>query len=143
MKEIDRHAGWWAPGEIIFLREQVEWLLQFLSDLEKGNWPSAPNGVLYKDHTNVSRRGYFEAPIEVYSELMDRLKLCGIDGAVLADYYANKPMSLMCLTYQDKSDGILYRKSRALRYVIGPRRKQRTYKEFCNHRREGARRRIL
>jgi len=134
MKEIDRHAGWWAPGEIIFLREQVIWLLQFLSDLEKGNWLSAPNGVLYKDHTNVSRRAYFEAPIEVYGELMDRLKLCGIDGAVLADYYANKPMDLMCLTYCDKPGGILYRKDRALRYVSGTKRKSRTYKEFCNHR---------
>jgi len=142
MKEIDRHAGWWSPGEIIFLREQVEWLLQFLSELEKGNWPMAPNGVLYKDHTNVSRRAYFEAPIEVYGELMDRLKLCGIDGAVLADCYANKPMDLMCLTYCDKPDGILYRKDRALRYVTGTKRKQRTYKETCNHRREGARRRI-
>jgi len=133
MREIDRHASWWAPGEIIFLREQVIWLLQFLSELEKGNWPSAPNGVAYKDHTNVSRRAYFEAPIEVYGELMDRLKACGIDGAVLADYYANKSMDLMCLTYQDRRDGILYRRDRALRYVTG-KPKQRTYREFCNHR---------
>ena len=86
---------WWAPKQIEFTWEQVEWLLSHYPLLQAGQWPKedredniAPTGVVPKVH-GVRRRhwAYFETPCEVAAELDIRMQLIGGDSSILRDIY--------------------------------------------------------
>ena len=126
--EVDK--GWWTPGEIVFARRQMEWLISWLPTLEAGQWPPIPQGDSFSKHTGMPRAP-FEAPAQIYAEVTDRLEMCGVDGELLQDWYLwQKPMRSLEVVYHGNVDDIWTWVDRAMRYVKGFSRKPCTYAEW-------------
>lgn len=129
--------SWWAPREIVFSREQIEWLLRHLLALDEGQWPTQPGG--YDDvKTNKPdwwKGAYFETPCQFGAEVRYRLEATGDDGLLV----------LLCHTYETALEQVARMKSmdvpqvarrieRALRYMAGWSRKDYPYKAFVGRR---------
>lgn len=80
---------YWLPHEIIFTREQVEWVLDNIHTLSCGSWPGTiPSG--YTELPSIGRvnpRAYFETAILVAVEVELRIRKCGLDGYLVEEKY--------------------------------------------------------
>ena len=58
---------WWAPKDIVFNQEQVEWLLEWLPLLREGKWPAEPTGYINTARVQRSRSCHasFETPCQI------------------------------------------------------------------------------
>lgn len=77
---------WYSPGEIVFNREQMLWLLEHLDVIRAGRWPANPEGSSYVDpivHVQARRKAPFETPAQIYGEVSDRLEATGQAGEEL------------------------------------------------------------
>lgn len=129
---------WWPPREIVFSREQMEWLLKHLLALDEGQWPPEPGG--YNDVKTGKpewwRGAYFETPCQFGAEVRHRLEATGSDGLLVLSYYVYD----VDLEYLARLNGLdVHRLSRrierVLRYMSGWKRKRKTYREWRQKRR--------
>ena len=124
---------WYAPREIHYLPEHVEWILLNLNMLLEGYWPPNPQQTGYTD-AQRSKRGhsaYFEAPVCIAAEVTYRLKQCGADGMLarkcFADGWDEQTLAELMRCDQDK---IRSRVNRVIHFASGLRRRRISYNEF-------------
>ena len=112
---------WYEPREIIFSREQMLFLIEFLPLLIEGIWPPNPQGSGYTEVPNVqrsrSRHAYFETPCQIAAEVEWRLNRTGIEGKLLVSEIRQ---GLMLEELQPESRN-------ALNYISGWRRRTQDY----------------
>jgi len=124
--------------EIRFSERQIVWVFRNLIELKLGRWP-----VDYTDYTDLpsgKKKGvheaYFCAPMRIAAEVEMRLERAGSDGLLCVDYFTvglSQECLAKCLNCSVEEIG--KRIDRALRYVRGWNRKERTYEEFVKHKR--------
>ena len=79
---------WYSPGEVVFNRDQMLFLLEHLGILESGNWPANPEGTSYVDpivHVQARQKAPFETAAQIYAEVSIRLEATGEAGEVLLE----------------------------------------------------------
>lgn len=90
--KFTREPDWWAPWEIHYSREQVEWILDHLITLRDGNYPPDPLQSGYTDasiqKTGVNSKAPFITPADIVAEVDRRMLRCGLDWYLIEDYYA-------------------------------------------------------
>ena len=124
---------WYAPREIRFWPEHVEWALEHLRELEAGRWPRNPRETGYTDVQGPKRghSAYFEIPICLAAEITARLDRCNTDGKLarkcLADGWDEQSLAELMHTNIYR---IETRVRRVVRYCSGWRRRRMTYVEF-------------
>jgi len=140
LRYIDRRKGWWTPWEIRFFREQVIWLIEWLTVLGAGQWPAIPLNESWARHKRPMGRAYFETPAQVFAEITDRLDQCGQDGEIVKDTYLWKKSDReICIAYKMDVFQIDRHVNSALAYISGWKRKwtrednPQTYAEFRWH----------
>lgn len=132
----------WHPGHSIrYKADQVIWLISILNLLRIGEYPPDPKetGYVGGGKTRLNAKAKFTMAVEIATEIDIRLERAGIDGLLLEmcythgeenrifmEQHAAKAMD-MDINEVDK------RIHRALKYVSGARLKQRTYKDFQDH----------
>ena len=124
---------WYAPREIHYLPEHIEWILLNLNMLLEGYWPPNPQQTGYTD-VQGSKRGhsaYFEVPVCIAAEVTYRLKKCGADGILarkcLADGWDEQ--TLAEIMHVDIKR-ITTRVRRVVNYCSGVRRRRMAFIEF-------------
>ena len=114
-------TDWFTPGEIVFSRPQMIFLIEHLDLLKEGNWPPNPNGSSYIDPAvkgRIKAHAYFEIPAQYYAEVSDRLEATGQDGEVLQDEINSGLIEIDLLSRVARS---------ALNYMSGWRRRKIGY----------------
>jgi len=76
---------WYSPGEILFQRDEILWVLQYIELIEEGVWPPDFKHTGYTGGKRGRRFGsaYFEVPITISAEVKRRLSATGEDGKLL------------------------------------------------------------
>ena len=76
---------WYSPGEILFKREEILWVLQYIELIENGIWPPDFKSTGYTGGNRGRRFGpaYFECPVMISAEVKRRLEVTGQDGKIL------------------------------------------------------------
>ena len=76
---------WYSPGEILFQRDEILWVLQYIELIEKGDWPPDFKETGYTGGKKGRRFGpaYFETPVIISAEVKRRLDAAGEDGKLL------------------------------------------------------------
>ena len=133
-----RMNDWYSPAEIIYNRDQWIWIMSYLPDLIKRDWPPDPRGTGYIDAPIGTKSRTIHAPFEmvsmVVSEIEVRLSRLGKDRAVLEERYTNN-------VYEDDIaydlkvpvNVIHQRLNSALWYVTG-KRKRMSYSNWKKQR---------
>ena len=119
----------WLPlREIIFTRDQVLWLLPYLSMLQEGQYPLNPQGTGYVDapmkKLRVKASAYFTRPVEIAAEIDIRLEKTGIEGKLLVAE-ARVDMRINELSPEART---------ALNYISGWRRRKLSYSAWKKQR---------
>ena len=124
---------WYAPSEIRYWPEHIEWIITYLFLLEQGVWPPDPRVTGYTD-VHGPARGHsatFEIPVAIAAEVTYRMGQCGPDGKLarrcLADGW--DAQELAELMHADQRS-IESRVRRVVHYCSGIRRRRVTYIEF-------------
>ena len=113
-------------------------LLEHKVLLESGRWPpehietgytGSSKGKAYKSE------GYFVKPVIIIAELNARLTVCGLDGELVVDRYANGDSEdLLAKRYKLDYWEVVKRIGTALAYCRGSRRKRSKYLDYkANH----------
>ena len=124
---------WYAPSEIRYWPEHIEWAIINLNMLEQGIWPPDPRYTGYTDVQGPKRghSAYFEIPVCLAAEITVRLDKCNADGKlarqVLADGW--DAQTLAELMHVDQYH-IRTRVRRVVHYCSGTRRRRITFIEF-------------
>ena len=117
---------WWAPREIFFRKDQVLWLIKYLSMLIVGIWPPEPYGSSYTDAPGGKRQrrhqACFETPCQFAAEIEWRLGRTGTDGKLLRAEIKTGEVYLS----QESKD--------ALNYCSGWKRKKTPYASWLSSR---------
>lgn len=117
--------------QIKFTQDQVKWLLEIVPLLRNGWWPESEDC-----QGGHSRRAYWQTPIEVAIELDARLEKTGLDGAMAEGRYTlAKSYESLSRQYNLDHEYVERRIRRVIVYMSGWRRKNRTYKQWIEHRR--------
>jgi len=140
---------WFAPGEIIFDRKTVLWLLENIACFREGIWP--PDWSSYIDpavrsHVNSKPPGLLAH--ETAIELDERLTKCRpLDGLFVEAIYSwNRSPEYISGLSNYSVEEVDRRVGRALNYISSGRdrrwhntkkRKAVNYKDWINHRRKG------
>jgi len=134
-------TDWYAPNEIRFWPEHVEWAIKHLNELEDGRWPRNHAETGYTEAPTGPRQhhgSYFETPVCLAAEITARLDQCNTDGKLtrecLADGWDKKTLAEIMHTDQNRLD---IKVNRVVNYCSGWRRKKITFYEFS--RRSGIR----
>ena len=129
--KINPYAGYWLPGQIIFLKEQVEFLLTNYWIISVIIWPRDPNDVRSE---NLSPHAYFELIAAVWMEFSARLAATGRDGkiAILHFAYQMEDGEIAQLTGCEYGE-VKSKYGRAVAYMASRKRRERSYDDFCNH----------
>ena len=82
---------WWSPGQIVFTRKQVIFLLRNLNDIKLGYWPSEHKNTGYSGGKSkpCSHSAPYERTMQVLAELEQRIEHAGDDGLWLELVYSN------------------------------------------------------
>lgn len=136
---------WFPPVAIRFCPNHISWLLENIELLEAGRWPRDPEesgytGGSVKQHY---QHAYFETPIQMIAEVTVRLERCGKDGALArASIGYRYDLMTLALLMNTTIDRLERRITRVVKYCSGWRRRQVTYNEFVQRRRQPAKRRF-
>lgn len=131
---------WYSCGDIRFCRQQMIWLLVYLSALRGGLWPVEEKTTGYTDSSRVqrsrNRHAYFESPCQIAAEVDIRLAQCGMDRYLVEDLCVNgiREDDLAGKLGLDVEE-VNRRVSAVLNYISGWRRKRYSYREWRGHRR--------
>jgi len=116
----------YSPADIHFTREQMIWLITWLTLLEEGKWPKNPKETGYTEtprvQTSRSHRAPFQTPAEYFSEVTARLKSTRDAGEVLVHEVQHGLDAYELLSPVAK---------RALNYCSGWRRRQSSFSQWC------------
>lgn len=130
---------WYPVKELNFNPRQMLWLIKNLPTLKEGRYPPDPIGSGYVDlHMGkraIKHKAYFETPALIAAEVEARLALCGLDGLLLEAtelWEISLERLAKCIGMSEWE--IIKRKSNALRYISGFKRKRRTYRDYIGHR---------
>ena len=76
---------WYSPGEILFKRDEILWVLEHIELIEVGIWPPDFKTTGYTGGKRGRRFGpaYFEVPVTISAEIKRRLSIAGEDGKLL------------------------------------------------------------
>ncbi len=124
---------WYAPNEIRYWPEHVEWAITNLNMLEQGFWPPNPRETGYTDVQGPKHGhgAYFEIPICLAAEITARLDMCNTDGKLarqcLADGWDEQALAELMHVDQYR---IHTRVRRVVLYCSGQRRRRITFNEF-------------
>jgi hypothetical protein len=128
---------WWPPGSIIPTRKQVWWLLSNLDTIRAGLWPSEHRETGYAGSKSRHRKhsANYERPIQVSSELLQRIEKCWPDSAWLMLAVAYEDVEQVISNGENQDIRKIKRRiNSALSYICGRKRKPYSYKEFKSHR---------
>jgi hypothetical protein len=140
-----KQPDWYSPSSVTsFKRQQVIWLISILNILQLGEFPPNPKESGYDEsgigHRQVSAKAKFTIAAEIYTELTLRIEKCGEDGLWLeqsygdgAEYKIMREEHIAKTMHVDINE-VDRRVNQALVYVSGKRMKQKTYKDWKNHR---------
>lgn len=78
---------YYQPREIIFVRDQVEFLLPYLVLLKEGRYPPEPSSYTDTGKRNRNFKAPFTTPCEIAAELKARMEVCGQDGYLALEHY--------------------------------------------------------
>ncbi len=124
---------YYKPSEIRFSREQMLWLIEWLSVLKEGTWPPNPQGSGYTEIASVqkssSHHAGFETPCQFAAEIESRLKSTGESGEVLVHEVQHGLDVYELLSPPAK---------KALNYISGWRRRSRPFYKWCYDQRQKA-----
>lgn len=134
---------WCNPASFSFKRDEMEWLLPLLSDIQEGFYIPEPGGN-YSDEGIISRRikagAYFETLACILGEIgwrLDQLhteKDKYLDKRLLKGSYCKGLEDFeLAETARISVEKVGRRINRALNYISGTWRKNRTYEEFVSH----------
>jgi len=75
----------YSPGEILFKRDEILWILQHIELIEQGIWPPDFKTTGYTGGKRNRRfgRAYFEIPLTIGAEVKRRIEAAGEDGKLL------------------------------------------------------------
>jgi len=118
--------AWFAPYEIHFTLEQVEWIMENMEELMAGVWPPEPTSytdpVAQQHH--ATQHASFEKTIEVAGEVNARLENAGQDGAMCKMMYVYGEDIATIAKYWHLGNTMTEKRiDRALHYCCGWRRK--------------------
>ncbi len=124
---------WYAPSEIRYWPEHIEWAIIHLNMLEQGFWPPNPRETGYTD-VQGPKRGHnacFETPVCLAAEITARLDKCNEDGKLarkcLADGWDAQTLAELMHVDQYR---ITAKVRRVVHYCSGQRRRRITFIEF-------------
>ena len=124
---------WYAPSEIRYWPEHVEWVIINLGLLQEGLWPPNPRETGYTD-AKGSQRGhsaYFEVPVSIAAEVTYRLDQCGPDGKLTIQCLSEGWDAALLAEVMHADQGrIESRVRRVVHYCSGTRRRRVPYIEF-------------
>lgn len=116
----------YRPRDIVFDRQQVLWLIEWLELLQQGSWPPDPRETGYteapKVQTSPSTRAPFEGPVQVAAEVTSRLESCGDAGQALRHEVEHGLTAYELLSPPAR---------RALNYCCGVNRRRETFARWC------------
>jgi hypothetical protein len=128
-------------NELNFSSRQMLWLIKHLPTLKEGRYPPDPvGGSSYVDLQGkkaVRHRATFENPVLIAAEVEARLAMCGLDGLILkAVTLWEEGIEYLSRCLGISEDIIIKRKSKALGFISGWRRKRISYREWMGHRKQ-------
>ncbi len=85
LKVYSAGKDWYSPGEILFKRDEIIWVLKNIELIEKGIWPPdfKPTGYTGSKRGRRFGHAYFEIPCTISAEVKRRLAAAGEDGKLL------------------------------------------------------------
>ncbi len=116
---------WWAPNEIRYTREQVEFILDHLNTFRDGKYPQDPAITGFENagwKASRNTKAAFITPAEIVAELDRRLLRCGLDWYLVNEHYEQGSTleDIAKLHHMDYED-VWNRIQRAITYVAsGP-----------------------
>ncbi len=137
--------AYWKPNEIRFTREQIEWLIPALPLLRNGTYPRDPKETGVYDtpigKRQVKAKAGFITAAEIASELDWRITQTGEIGIFLELVYSQPDDKIFILQHISVAIGVDIDRldrdiERAMHYIVGFKRRQRSYKEWRQHRRQ-------
>ena len=131
------NQSYYKPGEIVFTRHQILWLLApvNLFEIQAGRWPT--DGATVEVSTAKARpQGYFEVPMEILAELEMRIERCGRHGEIYLYRFIGQHSARETMFWYHIGKDEVYRISkRVLRYIMGRERKTADYREWSKRER--------
>ena len=125
------------PGELVFCRWQVLWLLCHLEAMGRGDYPHIGSDITFGMVKGYRQGAYFETPAGIAGELRYRLERTGKDGEILLAYLEDYES-------RDSEDEIYNRwetlsgaAKSALNYVSGKWRRRESYRQWKNRQNVG------
>ena len=113
---------WFSPSEIRFTREEMIWLITWLTLLQEGRWPPEHKETGYTGHQGSrGHRAPFETPVQFAAEVDTRLKTTGEAGEALVDEIQSGIVDY---------EGLSRPARRVLNYISGWRRRRQTYSQW-------------
>lgn len=146
---------YWPPKDIIYTREQIEWLLPHLDGLRAGIYPDVvTSGYTDIPGGQIRPCASYTTVCNIAAEIDTRLQHCGLDRYLVEDHYAKglEVENIAGMYYMPQE--IIYRKIQSVISYISSGRCQRwqdcavclskckkegrrptTYQEWTGHRR--------
>ena len=130
---------WYSPSEIRFTIGQIQWLIPHLHLLRNGYYPRNPRETVTLGRTQISHMANFVRAAEIASELDTRIQKAGWEGLIVEMIYTcdtddrNFTIQHIASAMHVEIHDIHLRVRRALKYIRGFKRKNRTFEEWKNH----------
>lgn len=134
---------WCNPASFSFKKDEMQWLLPLLKDIEEGFYVPEPGGN-YTDLGIMSRRikagAYFELIMSIRGEVVWRLGQLyterdrKLDRFLLEGKYCDEKDDFkQAHVARISAEEVERRINRALNYISGTKRTITTYEDFVNH----------
>lgn len=124
----------YSPRDIFFTREQMIWLIEWLSELEKGNWPPYPRDTGYTEMTQSSHshRAPFETAAQFFCEVTARMFPTDENGKIIDRALHEASGVLKWEVQHGLTDYALLcpAAKKALNYISGWRRRKNPYSKW-------------
>ena len=112
-------------------------MLEHYEVISDGRWPQKLTGYIDNPFVPAPLRSksgaYFEGPVGILAELNSRLRACGRDGEMVLCLRAwGWDQDILMRLMRTDRESMELAERRVIAYV-SYRRKERSYKEFCQH----------
>jgi len=86
---------WVAPGAIRYDAVDIDFLLDWLSEMREGVYPAEPTGGYVEGkRAGIASRAYYEAACQVAAEIDRRLARTGLDRYLVEEFYCRDWLGL-------------------------------------------------
>lgn len=112
-----------------YSRQDIDFILDHYNELRGGEWPDIDHAESGNRRPGISCRAKFEDPCLVAGEIAARVKLCGLDGMLVAQRYGMDTGRVLSVIIIEKTWHIeLYEVERRINRVkwfcVGSRQKE-------------------